>query len=233
VTTKADNYARHCEAVRDDGGQCRAFAKRDSDPPRCDFHSISKEERVARSVKGGKRRQMLRREAAEPKARSGLSPTVSLEDVLRAVAPALTATFEHNGSADWSARLAAAGTLLTAFPRHLRDTPENVRELLERCLPLSVLEQREMRKRLEAEEVYRAMRDEWIRLQGMSWDELTGLYWEPFPRYMVAPWEDYKTVCMNELPSAIVPDKAPVNVLEDGTVLLRRPGERPLVIEAG
>jgi hypothetical protein len=92
--------------------------------------------------------------------------------------------------------------------------------------------------RLTAERVYREMRREWIELQGVrvgpdrdNARPITRLYVAPFPRYMVAPWEDYEAVWRAELPDPTPLDQAPAETLPDGTVLYRRPGQLPVVIE--
>ena len=37
---------RRCEAVKADGEQCGAWARRDSNPPTCALHSLSPEDRA-------------------------------------------------------------------------------------------------------------------------------------------------------------------------------------------
>src|SRR5262249_33585300 len=160
---------------------------------------LSPEELSAQSTKAAQASAFKRRSNAEPRSRNGLSPGVRLEDIVRACVPALSATFEHDGSPDWSARLAAAGVLVLSFPRVLRDTPEKVSELIEKILPEGIRD--DLQERLEAGRVYKALREEWLRLP--HWNAIRGLYWEPFPRPYVAPWEDYETVCHTEIPKDV------------------------------
>jgi hypothetical protein len=233
---KRDDHSAKCRATRKDGGRCSKYVVRDFEFSEhegfgdfCYQHLIGEDAWRELSRKGARATAFKRREAAEPKPRSGLSPHVNLEDVIRACAPALEAMLE-TGEVDWSARLAAAGTILVSFPRHLRDTPENVELLLRRFLPSQVREQREMESRLVAGDVYKAMRAEWLRLPGLAWDNIVGLYWEPFPRYMVAPWEDYDQVCTHELPAPVPPEDAPVSTYENGAVVLELEDELPVVL---
>jgi hypothetical protein len=136
----------------------------------------------------------------------------------------------ETGEPDWSARLAAAGTVLIAFPRQYRDTPEHVRELLQEALPSEVLDQVGMRERLDAERALGALRAEWLRLP--KWSETRGLYCVPFPRAYVPPWLDYDKVCREEIPPDIPPDEAPVRRLPDGRVILDRgAGSLPMMLE--
>lgn len=220
-----DKYTEKCGAERADGKPCQAYAIRGNDPPRCSLHSLSAEERSDRARKAGRARQAIRRSQAEPKPRLGLSPTVSLEDILRACAPALEATFEHNGEPDWGARLAAAGTLVLSFPRGLRDSPEHVQELLGQILPEHVIEQSGMRERLG--KVYYEMRREWDKLK-IRHNPLTGLYIEEYPAAYIAPWEDRRTV----LASRQTP-QGNLRRTENGSLLLERQGQPPLLVLSG
>lgn len=225
MTRTADVHTRDCEAVTKTGGSCRAKALRDSDPPRCRLHAMTPEQRSADAKRAAHNSAFARRSKAEPKASSGLGPTVTLLDVIEACVPALSATFSHDQSPDWSARLAAAGTLLVSFPRQLRDTPERVRALIEQCLPSQVLDQAGIRERLKAQNVYTAMRQEWDRLRVKN-DPTTGLYIEPYPPHLIAPWEDRKVVLASQ--------PNPTGRIEhalDGAVILYRDGEdMPLLV---
>ena len=223
MTIKADEHTRVCEAIAaSTGEQCRAKALRDSDPPRCLAHSRSEEERKQHSEKMARRSAWVRKSRAdELPVRDGLAPSVTLADVLEVCRPALTAKLP-TGEADWSARLAAAGTLLMSFPRSMRDTPEKVRELLEQVLPSQA---DELHKRVTSTNVYKAMRDEWDRLR-VRHHPLTGLYVEPYPGYMFAPSEDRAAIRASQ--------PKPTGWLErtsEGKLVLYREGEQPLLIE--
>jgi len=147
---------------------------------------------------------------------SGLDPNITLAEVLAVVRPALTATFSHDESPDWGARLAAAGTLLAAFPRYLRETPERVRELLSAAVPPELLDA----ERLDAGRAYRELRAEWDHLDGLRWGQLKGLYVKPYPAYMIAPWENAAHIQASQ-PTP----EGTVRQLPDGRHFLERAGE--------
>ena len=226
---RADRYTRHCEAVKENGEPCGAWARRDSDPPRCALHSESVEERAERARKAAAASSFARRSKAEPRHPNGLRTDVSLADVLKATAPALTAVYEATGEPDWGARLSAVAVLVLSFPRQLRDRPEKVEQLIRDFLPREAADQKGMRERLLADEVYRALRREWDRLP--QWSELRGLYWLPYPRQFVPPWQSYEEVVKRELPPDIAPAEAPVRRLPDGRALLDRRTDPPLLLE--
>jgi hypothetical protein len=215
---------RKCEHVSDEGKQCRAWARRDSEPPRCALHALTPEQRTLRSQLAASASALKRRGDAEPEGGSGLDLGLNLEDIVRVVTPALEATFEHDGRPDWGARLCAAGVLVAAFPRQYRQTPERVRELLDRILPANVRNA----EQIEAEKVYRAMRREWDELP--AWSELRGLYVKPYPAYMVAPFEDAAAV-QRERPADVPLEQAPVLRLPNGRVALKRTNDLPLLLD--
>lgn len=67
------------------------------------------------------------------------------ETVLRVVAGALTAIVDEPGFPrvpDWPVRLAACALLLECFPTYMRESPQDVRELLDRLLPVQVHDSR-------------------------------------------------------------------------------------------
>lgn len=218
--------AERCTAIKANDEPCGAYAVPGSDPPLCRQHGMTPEERSEHARTMGEASGASRRARAKPRGRAGLPP-LAKEDVVSVIAPALTGTLE-TGEADWSARLAAIGVLVVSFPQHYRLTPEKVRELIERALPVSVLEEREMIERLSAQAVYKSLRQEWLRVP--SWHPIRGLFHESFPRAYIAPWEDYDEVCRNEMPADIPPDRAPVTRLHDGSNLLRREGQLPIVL---
>jgi hypothetical protein len=127
----------------------------------------------------------------------------------------LTATFEHDGSADHSARLAGAAVLLLTFPREYRETPEQARATLEVIIPERALDPIS-RQQLDAQDAFKALRAEWILRP--RWSAVRGLYVAPFPRHFVAPWESYDEVSRNELPADAPPEDADVQILADGWV---------------
>jgi hypothetical protein len=221
---KGDAYTKKCEALKEDGARCGAWALRESDPPRCRIHSLTPEELSAQATKAAKKSAFVRRSTAEPTMSTGLAPTVTLADVLRVCAPALEATFDHNGQPDWTARLAAAGTVLVSFPRQLRDTPEKVKELLESFLPSTVQKQQGMKERLTEANVYRAMREEWNHLR-VRYHPVTGLFSEPYPEHLIGPSEDAKAVR-----AAQPKPEGELVHLPDGTTLLYRDGDLPQVV---
>jgi len=159
----------------------------------------------------------------EPKPTADLDPGLTLADVLKVVRPALTATFDHDGSPDHGARLLGCFVLVSAFPRYLRETPERVRELLEQVVPESVFDP----ERMGAEEVFRAARAEFWSLPG--WHPIRGVFRRELPRALVAPWEDYSTVVRREAPA--LPDESKIRRLEGGRALLGREGQVPLLLE--
>jgi hypothetical protein len=221
---KGAQYSRRCTFTKEDGTTCRAWALREQvnskDDPKCRLHSLSKEELTEVARRGGKHRAAQRRMLAEPKVRTGIAPTYSLADVLRVVAPALEATFEHDSSPDWGARLTAAGAILQCFPRYMRSTPEDVQALLMRALPSSVrLSQRD----LQAADVYTAMRAEWDKLR-IRHHPIHGLYVEEYPGYTIAPWQEREEVRPPK-PSGRL------SRTSDGRLVLNRDGEAPLLIE--
>jgi len=219
---KADELTRRCSAVNAKGKQCGSHAVRDgSEPPLCWYHKLTPEERLEQSKRGGQSRAAQRQEAhelKEHKPRADFHPGITLSKVLEVCAPAMVSVIEATGEPDWSARLAAAGVVLMTFPRYLRSTPEDVRELLERALPEQVIEQPGMRERLEAETVYRALRAEWFSMPRYS--PIRGLYARPLPKHLVAPWESYEAVVAAETPADIPPELSGVTMLPDGRALL-------------
>jgi hypothetical protein len=186
------------------------------------LHSLTPEQRSEGARKAATVSAFVRKSKAEPRASVGVSPTVSLLDVLAVCLPALSATFEHTGEPDWSARLAAAGTLLAAFPRYLRDTPEGVRELLETILPERLRD--ELGEQLEPDSVYSAMRAEWDELR-VRHHPVTGLYVEAYPNHLIAPYESTAKIQA----SRPKPEGRVERV--DGRLVLHRPGKLPQFLE--
>jgi len=217
-TKNADTRRR--EALTAEGEPCSAAALRDSEPPRCYVDSLDAEGRKALSQKAAAKSKLVRQAKAEPKVRTGLDPNVSLLDIAAACAPALEAVYEHDGTPDWGARLAAAGTMLSCFPRQMRATPEHVRSLLNDFLPSRLIE---LRERANETNVYKAMREEFHRLV-IRHHPIGGLYFD-VPDFMIAPWEDRARV-RADMPKP----EGELERLPTGELLLRRDGKFPLLV---
>lgn len=226
---RADGYTRRCAALNVRGEPCGASALRDSEPPVCSAHADPKAHRE-KARRGGKRSGARRRAQAEPRPSLKTAPGVSLQDVLRVCGEALTATFEHDGSPDWSARLAAAGTLLLAFPGYRSRSPEEVRALLEDSLPEQIKGQRGWNEQVHPDAVYAALRREWDALQFRA-DPVARLYRvAQYPPHLIAPWEDARKV-QRTRPGARPLDELPQ--LPDGSYALPRPDDVPLIVPVG
>lgn len=227
--------ARQCEQQLENGERCTAHAlteeRRESQgieddaPYLCRIHqlaadgNLSKVQRRAALASGAARR----REVEASSRLSGLDPKVTLVQVLDVVRPALTATL-LTSEPDWSARLCAAGVLLAAFPRYLRNSPEQVNELLRQAIPAEVYDER-----MTADTVYRNMRHEWDQLDGLGWSDLRGLVVRPYPPFMVGPHEDAARI---QASRPAPPPDAKVRRLPTGQhVLDRGPRELPLLLE--
>jgi hypothetical protein len=76
-------------------------------------------------------------------------------------------------------------------------------------------------KKMDANRVFRAMRDEWDALDGLEWNELRGLVVRPYPPFMIGPTENAVKVQASR-PAPIAPDCAPVRRLSDGRAALLR-----------
>jgi hypothetical protein len=203
-------HRRQCEGTKLDGERCKKWALPTSEEPYCHQHSMTPEEWKELQRRGGKARAAQRREEAKTKPGAGLAPNVSLADVLRVCVPALTAVYEATGEADWSARLAACGTLLAAFPSYLRSTPAEVRNLLATILPPQVYSDTEAKHRITPNAVYRAMRAEYDRLPETS--PLVRIQRHPYPPQAIAAWEDPKTVYASKPADAHPPEDEPIEV---------------------
>lgn len=222
---KRRGAAVRCSAVREDGDPCRAYAlvsTYDSEEgPRCRTHAMTAEQRSRMASRMGNKRALQRRSETEAKPRSDLQPHITLEEVLQVVAPALTAEDHWTGEALWGVRLAAAGTLLAAFPRYYRETPEKVNQLLRQLLPEHVYDS----ERMKAEKVFASLRASWLQLEGLRWSNIQGLYTKPFPSWCLEPWLSDREVreLQRSRPAPVAPDRAPVRHLPGGIVALERP----------
>lgn len=158
--------ARYCGHLRDDGSQCRAWALRDSEPPRCNFHAMSAEELSAFQSRG--------RRARTEKARRkhGVIPPRRVEQAGEIVAALLDAELpDGSGEPDWGQR--AWGVLaLAAVFKIPRDDRERLLEIVRKARPRLV--QDPQRERLLDVERARA--------------ELVALYRRgEIPRYLLPP----------------------------------------------
>lgn len=165
-----------------------------------------------------KKQQSERRSKTEAKPRSGLHPHLTLAEVLAVIAPALEANDPFLPDQPcWQVRLAAAGTLLAAFPIYLRDSPAKVEALLAELLPDHLYDSTQYR----AQKVLEAQRASWDAVDGLRWSGLTGLYVKRYPGWMIAPWENAAKIQASR-PKPIPPEQAPVIHLSDGQVALER-----------
>jgi hypothetical protein len=195
----ADRHTRRCEAVTKKGAQCQAYAVRDSDPPRCLVHSLDTQqvaERMRKAAKANALKRRTRSEIAEHRPLSGFRDGVTLQDVIDTCRPALTATFEHDGSPDWGARLLACLVLVQTFPRDLRATPNDVRRALDDALPAGIHATLADPDPLD---LYRNGRREWIEKR-MRYSRITGLYVEEIPSLLVGPGENRAQIIRAEVP---------------------------------
>jgi hypothetical protein len=189
---------------------------------------MSPEELHAEASSMGTKRALQRRAETGAKPRTWLAPGLKMGELLSVVAPALVADDEFVGAPLWGVRLAAAGTLLAAYPRYYKETPEKVNELLETMIPDRAYD----RERMKAEAVFAALRSEWDSGQGVRWSKLKGLFVRPYPGHMIAPWENAEKI-QGSRPAPIAPDRAPVMQLPNGGVALERKSAPPLMLELG
>lgn len=219
-----------CGFVRDEGSQCGAWARRDTidsdEGPRCVLHQGDAAARSARARRAALASSQKRHANIRPLEQAELVTPLSLGDLYKVVSEALVATTEL-GTPDHSARLAAVAVIVLAAPRHYRQTPEDVRELLRRFLPKETALDPD---RINVEETFRRLRAEWWSLP--RWHPVRGLVARDLPRRFVLPWEDYTDVVKAEAPRDVPPAQADVLHLPDGQVALRRPGEVLRVLES-
>jgi len=147
---------RPCHALTKEGNQCRTAALPDS--AYCWLHGLSDEQRTIEAARAARARWAKQRSRALTIADDrDLPPPISLADAVRVCLPALTATFAHDGSPDWGARLAAVAVLAILFPR-LRGEPDELRELLSSA----------RLSQASTSNVYTALDGEWTALQGRA-----------------------------------------------------------------
>jgi hypothetical protein len=215
-----------CEAVKENGEQCRGFALVESydspDGPRCRVHAMSAEERSASSRRMAARSAVRRHNDLDAAPRlSGLEGTVTLAEVLFVVREALDARFPITHEEDWGTRLAACGTLLSAFPRDMRRTPGEIRDLIRVAVPEEVRTP-EME---DAARVYKELRAKWDSLDGIRWSDLKGLYVLPYPEWCIAPFEN-----RYYLQGKQTRPRGKVKRGLDGSVSLEREEQFPLLV---
>jgi hypothetical protein len=155
---------------------------------------------------------------------SGLDPGVTLAELLPVIREALVAKFEYTGEANWNVRLAAVGTILSAFPREMRRSPEDCSELIRRAIP----PESRSPELEDARKVYAAMREAWDSVDSLRWSDLKGLWVAPYPAFMIAPFENAAKI-QRSRPKPIPPERAPVKRTPAGPVL-ERVGKLPLVV---
>jgi len=164
---------------------------------------MSEEELREHTRQMGVARQHRRRVAAEANEHNrGIAPNVSLADIVTVCKHAFGATFDAPGSdihgqPDWSARLAAAATLVALFPRALRTTPQDAKALLRDVLADTEHEQLAER---DPSEWYRALRREHFDACA-RYDDLRGLYAAEIPSWLVGPGETKAEIMRTEAPS--------------------------------
>ena len=226
---------RQCEEISPTGERCNAYALRDSDPPRCLFHSRTPEERSEHAREAAQASALARRATAEPGAQ-GLALGVTTEDVLALVGEGLSATYADAGlpgQADWPTRLLACLVLLSTFPRAMRRTPEQAQAALAQALPASARQDDpEAAHRLSVSAAYTLARREWNKLK-LRYSPLVGLYTEEYPDFLIAPWEDRARVLREERPPPIPPREAEdlLTRAPSGELYVRRNGALPLLIQ--
>jgi hypothetical protein len=188
--------ARRCSSTETERGVCNAYALADSDPPLCAYHSMSEAERQAWKVKGGKARVQKQRLRADQEERlSGIAFGVSTEQILKVCKEALDAKL-ITGEPDWGARLSACAILLQVFPKSLRTTVEEAKEILDELFTgtrHAALKERAVR------EHFKAMRAEWVETMTRC-DSLGRLYVTAFPPMLLGPGDTPSSV-RHELPS--------------------------------
>jgi len=215
-----------CSVIKESGEQCKCFALVDSyddlDGPKCRVHAMTLEERKAESKKMAARSAVRRHGDIRSAPRlSGLGEAVTLAEVLSVVRDALEATFPITHEADWGTRLAACGTLLSAFPRDMRRTRDEVRDLLRAVVPDEV-RTAEME---DAARVYKELRAKWDSVDGVRWSDLKGLYVLPYPEWSIGVFENrYQLQGKRRRP------KGKVKHGLDGSVSLEREGQFPLLV---
>jgi hypothetical protein len=192
--TKQTAESKQCQGVRVDGTPCSKFAVHDPEvlaryPERegnyCLLH-LSPEGWREVSEKGGRETAARARARKGPKPRSGLQPGLSYDDVLVIAREGLEATFPHDSSPDWGARLLGVLAIVHSFQLKERRTAEQVRSLLDRVLP-----EGDPLRRTSPDTLYANGRKEWERLKVRDeGSELPKLYAVETPAFLVAPWAE-------------------------------------------
>jgi hypothetical protein len=233
--TRVRGLGRQCGHVNPETGeQCKAWAlratfeDRDEDDalPLCRVHHVLEsegEEGLSRAMsRMAKRGGVVRRGETEASPRlSGLDPELRFADVAPILHEALTARHEYTHEIDHNARLAAIGTLLSAWPKYLRTSPVECKQLLPDAIPEEILTP----EMLDVERSYRELRASWDELDGLRWSKLKGLYMKPYPAWMIAPWENADRIQRSRPKSS-----ADVLHLPNDDVAVKRPGKLPALI---
>src|SRR5262249_12154311 len=176
--------AMQCEGIKKDGTRCsktpmghEAWARHVGDIVAdasmegrlCFWRAVGGYE--AMSSRGGKASVSARHRRKERTA-AAAAQGYTYEQLIEVVAPALVAVIEEPGwprVPDWNARLSAVALLLEMMPDWYRDSPQQMRELLDRILPDAVAD-----ARLTPERAYIALAQEKHRLRERG-DDLSRL----------------------------------------------------------
>jgi hypothetical protein len=187
--------ARRCSSTETKKGYCNAYALADSDPPLCHFHSMGLDERQAWRARGGKARQQQQRLRADREERlDGIAFGVGPEHILKTCLAAMDAKLV-TGEIDWGARLSACCVLLQVFPKSLRMTPEEARDLLVELLDGT--RQRRLAD-IAVKEHFKRLRAEWFETMTRV-DALGHLYAVAVPPMLLGPGDTAESV-RRELP---------------------------------
>lgn len=183
-----------CSEFNRRGEACRSPVVRDG---KCYWHSMSPDEQVAWRTKGERTRNSRRLERAEAAdSHPSINPGLSLAKIAETCVHGLGATFEHDHSPDWSARLSSAAILLYVFPRTLRTTEAEAEALIRRLLAGSAVEGLADTKPTE---FYKRLRAEWVDARTRV-DSLGVIFCDPLPSWAIAPWE-MRSEVLKEMPS--------------------------------
>jgi hypothetical protein len=156
---------------------------------------MNESEQLAFREKGEKTRIMRKRELADAsESVSGVTPGVTLQQILDVCTEALDATFSHDGSPDWGARLSACAVLLATFPRSLRREPELTKEIIRSVLAGT---RHEALADVDPREPFRKLRKEWYEVATRV-DSLGRIYIEPIPEWAIGPGETRSEIAKTE-----------------------------------
>jgi hypothetical protein len=156
---------------------------------------MNEAEQIAFRKKGELARIARKREQADAsESVSGVTPGVTLADILKACVPALDATFPHDGSPDYGARLSACAILLSCFGRTLRNTPEDTIAIMRAIFTGT---KHEALIEVDPTEPFRALRAEWYQTR-VQVDSLGTIFIEALPHWTIGPGESRSQIEKNE-----------------------------------